>query len=212
MERLPGERYGQSMQKMWNITVELVRIKREIEAIKHDNTIDKKRRQQKLKELNQRLTSKTKQRQFQIKPEKRTVTINLKVYRGSTIKNQYTYKMLVFPVNIICTAITGHKLQDRSKDILIVSSWTKLQGKAAFTNREYTVLWIVMLPQKSICEKGHIQQLDQYRSPVQRPLSSLGTTWSLLKSMNKFNMPHKHRNLSHTSLRSLTGLTHRFQH
>ena len=60
------------------ITVELIdnpeeinRIKREIEATKHDNMIDKKKKQQKLKELNQRLTSKTKQRQFQIKPEKR---------------------------------------------------------------------------------------------------------------------------------------------
>jgi hypothetical protein len=48
------------------ITVELIdnpeeinRIKREIEATKHDNTIDKKRKQQKIKELNQRLTSKT---------------------------------------------------------------------------------------------------------------------------------------------------------
>ena len=50
--------------------VEINRIKREIETTKHDNTIDKKKKQQKLKELNQRLTSKTKQRQFQIKPEK----------------------------------------------------------------------------------------------------------------------------------------------
>ena len=128
------------------ITVELIDnpeeingIKREIEATKHDNTIDKKKKQQKLKELNQRLTSKTKQRQFQIKPEKRTVSINLKVHRGSTIRNKYTYQMLVFPVNI-CTAITGHKLQGRSKDILIVSSWPKLQGKSAFINWEYTVL------------------------------------------------------------------------
>jgi hypothetical protein len=119
--------------------VEINRIKREIETTKHDNTIDKKKKQQKLKELNQRLTSKTKQRQFQIKPEKRTVSINLKVHRGSTIRNKYTYQMLVFPVNI-CTAITGHKLQSRSKDILIVSSWSKLQGKSAFINWEYTVL------------------------------------------------------------------------
>ena len=57
-----------------------------------------------------------------MKPEKRTVTINLKVYRRSTIKNKYTYQMFVFPVNITCTAITGHKLQGRYKDILIVSS------------------------------------------------------------------------------------------
>jgi hypothetical protein len=59
------------------ITVELIdnpeeinRIKREIEATKHDNTIDKKRKQQKIKELNQRLTSKTKQRQFQVNQKK----------------------------------------------------------------------------------------------------------------------------------------------
>ena len=47
--------------------------------------------------------------------------------------------MLVFPVNI-CTAVTGHKLQGRSKDILIISSWPKLQGKAAFINWEYAIL------------------------------------------------------------------------
>ena len=47
--------------------------------------------------------------------------------------------MLVFPVSI-CTAATGHKLQGRSKDILIISSWPKLQGKAAFVNWEYVVL------------------------------------------------------------------------
>ena len=75
-----------------------------------------------------------------MKPEKRTVTINLKVYHRSTIKNKYTYQMFVFPVNITCTAITGHKLQGRYKDILIVSSWSQLQGKAAFTNWEYTVI------------------------------------------------------------------------
>ena len=47
--------------------------------------------------------------------------------------------MLVFSVNI-CTAATGHNLQGRSKDILIISSWPKLQGKAAFINWEYVVL------------------------------------------------------------------------
>jgi len=47
--------------------------------------------------------------------------------------------MLLFPVNI-CTASTGHKLQGRSKDFIIVSSWPKLQGNAAFVNWEYVVL------------------------------------------------------------------------
>ena len=67
------------------------------------------------------------------------MTINLKVSRGSHIRNKYTYQMLLFPVNI-CTASTGHKLQGRSKDLIIVSSWPKLQGNAAFVNWEYVVL------------------------------------------------------------------------
>ena len=67
------------------------------------------------------------------------LTINLKVSRVLAIQNQYTYQMLIFPVNI-CTARTGRKLQGRLKDIIIISSWPKLQGKAAFINWEYVVL------------------------------------------------------------------------
>jgi hypothetical protein len=128
------------------ITVELIdnpeeinRIKRETEATKHGNTNRQKRNDKNNKRTEPETDIQNQTEAVPNKTRKKTVSINLKVHRGSTIKNKYTYQMLVFPVNA-CTAITGHKLQGRSKDILIVSSWPKLQGKSAFTNWEYTVL------------------------------------------------------------------------
>ena len=47
--------------------------------------------------------------------------------------------MTMFPVNIN-TSSTGHKLQGRSKDIVIVSSWPKLKNNICFRNWEYVVL------------------------------------------------------------------------
>jgi hypothetical protein len=47
--------------------------------------------------------------------------------------------MTLFPVNIN-TSSTGHKLQGRSKDIVIVSSWPKLKNNICFRNWEYVVL------------------------------------------------------------------------
>ena len=112
---------------------EIYKILDEIEKIKTNNNIDTETKQNRIKTLKTKLLQIRKQRQFKIKPEKRTVTINLKVSQGSHIQNKYTYQMLVFPVNI-CTAVTGQKLQGRSKGILIISSWPRLQEKAAFIN------------------------------------------------------------------------------
>ena len=47
--------------------------------------------------------------------------------------------MTMFPVNIN-TSSTGHKLQGRSKDIIIVTSWPKLKNNICFRNWEYVVL------------------------------------------------------------------------
>ena len=118
---------------------EINKILADIEEMKANNNIDPHAKRINIEKLENNLLQLRKKRQFKIKPEKHTVTINLKVSRGSHIRNKYTYQMLLFPVNI-CTASTGHKLQGRSKDIIIVSSWPKLQGNAAFVNWEYVVL------------------------------------------------------------------------
>ena len=47
--------------------------------------------------------------------------------------------MTLFPVNIN-TSSTGHKLQGRSKDILIITSWPKFKNNICFRNWEYVVL------------------------------------------------------------------------
>ena len=46
---------------------------------------------------------------------------------------------LPLPVNI-STALTGHKLQGRSKDTLIITSWPNFSNIYIFTNWEYAVL------------------------------------------------------------------------
>lgn len=45
----------------------------------------------------------------------------------------------MLPVNI-ATACTGHKLQGRSKDTLIVTSWPNFKNNVVFQNWEYVVL------------------------------------------------------------------------
>ena len=147
---------------------EINKILDEIEKIKTNNNIDTETKRNRIEKLETKLLQIRKQRQFKIKPEKRTVTINLKVSRGSHIQNKYTYQMLVFPVNI-CTAATGHKLQSQSKDILIISSWPKLQGKAAFVNWEY-----VMLSRVRTLEGLYIfEKLDYNRSYTVRRAQSI---------------------------------------
>ena len=118
---------------------ELDNIQKEIDATRNRTDTNKRDQREKLDNLQKLLEKKTQQRRFQIKPEKRAVTINLKVCKGSMINKEYHYHMLLFPVNI-CTALTGHKLQGRSKDIVIISSWPRRQSRAAFINWEYVVL------------------------------------------------------------------------
>ena len=45
----------------------------------------------------------------------------------------------MFPLNINTSSV-GHKLQRRLKDIVIVSSWPKLNNNICFRNWEYVVL------------------------------------------------------------------------
>jgi hypothetical protein len=80
-----------------------------------------------------------KQRLFKIPPEQLEVSVTVTPTRLYNIKETFKCQMTMFPVNIN-TSSTGHKLEGRSKDMVIVSSWPKLKNNICFRNWEYIVL------------------------------------------------------------------------
>eukprot|EP00956_Cyclotella_meneghiniana_P001825 scaffold2004_cov63-Cyclotella_meneghiniana.AAC.4 len=78
-------------------------------------------------------------RRFNIEPSDHEVTATVRPSRSSTLEDRYNLKMRLLPVNI-STASTGHKLQGRSKDTLIITSWPNFKNNYIFNNWEYVVL------------------------------------------------------------------------
>ena len=78
-------------------------------------------------------------RQFKIKPERKEVTVNMRPSRVSSLETTISLQMTMLPVNI-STASTGHKLQGRSKDSIIITSWPNFTNNVVFANWEYVVL------------------------------------------------------------------------
>ena len=76
---------------------------------------------ERLHTLQQLLQFKRKHRLFKIPPEQHEVAITVTPTRLYDIKETFRCHMTMFPVNIN-TSSTGHKLQGRSKDIIIVIS------------------------------------------------------------------------------------------
>ncbi len=113
-------------------------LKKEIDHLKQNptNTNASNSEIQKLERL---LQIKTHQRQFRIPPEQHEVKITVTPTRFCDLKETFKCHMTLFPVNIN-TSSTGHKLQGRSKDILIITSWPKYKNNICFRNWEYVVL------------------------------------------------------------------------
>ena len=141
------EMYGR---KVWSVNIkdvewltvqladnseEISNLEREIDDFEKDPTINPER----LVTLQRLLQFKRKQRLFKIQPEQHEVSIAVTPTRLCDIKETFRCHMTLFPVNIN-TSSTGHKLQGRSKDIVIVSSWPKLKNNICFRNWEYVVL------------------------------------------------------------------------
>jgi hypothetical protein len=85
------------------------------------------------------LILKQKQWLFKIPPEQHETSVTLTPSCLCEIKETFKCQMTMFPVNIN-TSSTGHKLQGRLKDMVIVSSWPKLKNNICFRNWEYVVL------------------------------------------------------------------------
>lgn len=117
--------------KVWSINirdvewlaVELADDSDEITNLKHEiNDLDKKTNRELFNKLQRLLQFKRKQRQFNIPPEQHEVSVTVAPTRLCDIKETFRCHMTMFPISIN-TSSTGHKLQGRSKDIVIVSSW-----------------------------------------------------------------------------------------
>eukprot|EP00956_Cyclotella_meneghiniana_P000819 scaffold922_cov53-Cyclotella_meneghiniana.AAC.1 len=78
-------------------------------------------------------------RQFNITPERRNVEATVQPSRICSIRDTFKLEMNLLPVNI-ATACTGHKLQGRSKDTLVITSWPQFKNNVVFQNWEYVVL------------------------------------------------------------------------
>ena len=78
-------------------------------------------------------------RQFNITPERRNVEATVQPSRICSIRDTFKLEMNLLPVNI-ATACTGHKLQGRSKDTIIITSWPQFKNNVVFQNWEYVVL------------------------------------------------------------------------
>jgi len=76
-----------------------------------------------------------KQRRFHLQPTTNTCSVNCKISQF-TDEMSFKAKFTQFPVNI-AIAMTGHKLQGRTLDNVIITSWPK---NGLFQNWEYTVL------------------------------------------------------------------------
>eukprot|EP00956_Cyclotella_meneghiniana_P032178 scaffold87347_cov52-Cyclotella_meneghiniana.AAC.1 len=139
---------------LW-ITVELADNSEEIDALKaqveelqqktndavanEDSSSTIKTLRENLKLLKNELHIMHRSRQFKITPERRNVEVTVRPSRVSSIQDTFKMQINMIPVNI-ATACTGHKLQGRSKDTLIVTSWPKFKNNVIFQNWEYVVL------------------------------------------------------------------------
>ena len=113
-------------------------LKKEIDHLKQ-NPANSNTSNSEIQKLERLLQLKTQQRQFRIPPEQHEVKVTVTPTRFCDLKETFKCHMTLFPVNIN-TSSTGHKLQGRSKDILIITSWPKFKNNICFRNWEYVVL------------------------------------------------------------------------
>jgi accessory gene regulator protein AgrB len=121
--------------------------------------------------------------------------------------------MTMFPVNIN-TSSTGHKLQGRLKDMVIVSSWPKLKNNICFRNWEYVVLSRVrtliglFLFQPIDMEQSFkpTEELIQFMKRVERTENVLLQKWNItLRSLRtKKTITHTHTRILTLSLQAIT--------
>ena len=130
------------------------RIKQNIEKELNSN----QRNETKIKQLQQQLLQEQQSKTFKMSPETKTVTVTCKVNRY-TPNTTFRAKTTQFPINL-ADAVTGHKLQGRTLNKMVVSSW-----KSNFPNWHYTVLSRV----KSLDDLYLLEPIDEQKSYAASP-------------------------------------------
>ncbi len=102
---------------------------------KTNETVTDPKLQSYLESLTNTLSTEMNNHKFKLEPESFSTKVSLKEY-DTSITTNYQCKMKQIPANIN-NAITGHKIQGMSKDVIIVASWPT---KSMFRNWEYVVL------------------------------------------------------------------------
>ncbi len=123
------------MEKMWTIDAKdveyiqcehvnkpgyILQLEAQIQEL--EKVQDKHLNNDKLDELNEKLSKERDSWKFILEPEKFSPEVNVKHFRISFKKQQMQCKMNQIPANLN-DGTTGHKLQGMSKDVIIVTSW-----------------------------------------------------------------------------------------
>ena len=116
------------------------------------------RNETEINKLQQLLLHEQQNKTFQMEPETKKVTVTCKVNKY-TPKTTFRATTTQFPINI-ADAVTGHKLQGRTLNKMIVSSW-----ESNFPNWQYTVLSRV----KSLDDLYLLEPINEEKSYAASP-------------------------------------------
>ena len=97
---------------------EITGIQCELNKLKHNFNIDENSKHEQIMTQEKLLQFKHKQWQLKIPPDQHEVTITVKPTQSCDIQKSFKCQMKLLPVNINTSSL-GHKLQGRSKDIVI---------------------------------------------------------------------------------------------
>ncbi len=114
-------------------------LKRQLDLLPNDHHSKKQTIKSKLDDLHNKLAKEMISCRFKLEPEQFSPEVSIKHHHASSKKVTFRCKMKQIPENSN-DATTNHKLQEMSKDTIIVSSWPTGGLAAIFRNREYVVL------------------------------------------------------------------------
>jgi hypothetical protein len=107
-----------------------------------------------LQNLKNKLWTELKDHRFKLKPELFSTKVSVKEFEGSKKKIPFKCRMKQIQANTN-DAITGHKLQGMSKDVIIVTSWP-----TGFENWEY----VVLSPARTLSGLYLVEPIDMNKS------------------------------------------------
>ncbi len=117
-------------------------LKHQLDLLPNNHQSKKQTIKSKLDDLNNKLAKEMISCRFKLEPEQFSPEVSVKHHHASSKKVTFRCKMKQIPANSN-DATTGDKLQEMSKDAIIVPSWPTGGLAAMFKNWEYVVLSLV---------------------------------------------------------------------